>query len=327
MTRVAVIGAGLAGLVCARTLQDKAEVQVFEKSRGYGGRMATRRHAGHRFDHGAQFFTAKSKTFQDFLRPLIEKGVIERWNARFVEIQGNRITARRHWSDEPPHYVGVPGMNAPGRVLGESLDVQLNARVGDIAGRGGDWLLRDTEGYDLGRFDWVVSAIPALQALSLMPGAFAHRDVMADCTMPGCYSLMLGFAEPLSLDWEAALVQDAAISWISVDNSKPGRAHGSSLLVQASNQWAEANMKLSDSAVIEYLVAETGRVTGLDIDRADFIGLHRWRYANPGRREGQPSLVDSEQQLAAVGDWCIHGRVEAAFHSGLDGAQQIRKLL
>ena len=218
-------------------------------------------------------------------------------------------------------------MNAPGRVLGESLDVQLNTRVGDIAGRGGDWLLRDTEGYDLGRFDWVVSAIPALQALSLMPGAFAHRDVMADCTMPGCYSLMLGFAEPLSLDWEAALVQDAAISWISVDNSKPGRAHGSSLLVQASNQWAEANMKLSDSAVIEYLVAETGRVTGLDIDRADFIGLHRWRYANPGRREGQPSLVDSEQQLAAVGDWCIHGRVEAAFHSGLDGAQQIRKLL
>ena len=102
MTRVAVIGAGLAGLVCARSLQDKAEVQVFEKSRGYGGRMATRRHAGHRFDHGAQFFTAKSKTFQDFLRPLIEKGVIERWNARFVEIQGNRITARRHWSDEPP---------------------------------------------------------------------------------------------------------------------------------------------------------------------------------------------------------------------------------
>jgi renalase len=327
MKRVAVIGAGLSGLTCARMLEQKAEVRVFEKSRGYGGRMATRRHGDYRFDHGAQFFSARSQPFRDFLRPLLEQGLIARWDARFVEFEGNRITARRQWADEPPHYVAVPGMNALGRALGETLDVRLDTRVGEIFADGDEWLLRDTGGHDLGRFDWVVSSIPAVQAIDLLPDSFAHRAAVASREMPGCYALMLGFGEAPELDWDAALIRDAAISWISVDHSKPGRGPGASLLVQASNRWAEANMELADAEVIDRLVAETSRVTGLDVGRADHIALHRWRYANPGRQKGEHSLIDAERRLAAIGDWCIHGRVEAAFLSGLDGAQRIRALL
>ena len=165
MKRVAVIGAGLSGLVCARSLQHQAEVRVFEKSRGYGGRMATRRHGDFGFDHGAQFFSARSQPFREFLGPLLEQGLVARWDARFVEFEGNRITSRRQWADEPPHYVAVPGMNALGRALGEALDVCLQTRVGEISEDGSDWLLQDTDGRDLGRFDWVVSSIPAVQAI------------------------------------------------------------------------------------------------------------------------------------------------------------------
>jgi len=327
MKRIAVIGAGLSGLVCASTLQQHAEVRVFEKSRGYGGRMATRRYGDYRFDHGAQFFSARPQPFRDFLGPLLEQGLVARWDARFVEFEGSRITARRKWADEPPHYVAVPGMNALGRALGESLDVLLETRVGEISANGDEWLLRDTDGRELGRFDWVVSSIPAVQATALLPESFAHLPVVASREMPGCYALMLGFSDAPELDWDAALVRDAAISWISVDHSKPGRGPGASLLVQASNRWAEANMELADDEVVDCLVTETSRVTGLDVDRADHIGLHRWRYANPGRQQGERSLIDGEQRLAAIGDWCIHGRVEAAFQSGLDGAQRIRELL
>ena len=327
MKRVAVIGAGLSGLVCARRLQRNARVQVFEKSRGYGGRMATRRYPDYRFDHGAQFFSARSQAFRDFVQPLLDRGIVARWDARFVEIEGGRITVRRNWSDDPPHYVGVPGMNAVGRALGEGLDLRLGIRVGEISGRAGDWLLRDIDGRALGRFDWVVSSIPAPQAISLMPDAFAYRDAVGDCAMPGCYALMLGFAEPPELDWEAALVKGSAISWISVDHGKPGRDGGGCLLAQAGNSWSEANMELADPEVTGHLLAEIGRVTGLDPGRADFVRLHRWRYANPGRRQGDRSLVDDARQLAAVGDWCIHGRVEAAFHSGLDGAKRILEML
>jgi hypothetical protein len=79
--------------------------------------------------------------------------------------------------------------------------------------------------------------------------------------MPGCYALMPGFTQPLALDWDAALVREPGISWISVDDSKPGRTAVSSPLVQASNRWAEANMEQDDRAVIAQLVAETSRAS------------------------------------------------------------------
>jgi hypothetical protein len=327
MTRIAVIGAGLSGLVFANTLGDAAQIRLFEKSRGYGGRMATRRHEGFQFDHGAQFFTARSKSFQSFLEPCLEAGVVTRWDARFVEIDSDGISGRRIWNGEHPHYVGVPGMNALGRALGEKLDIVLDTPVDKICGEAGDWRLHDLEGRDLGRFDWVVTSVPAGQVAALMPVEFSHLGAVEGCSMPGCYALMLGFSEPLSLEWDAALVRNGAISWISVDNSKPGRVDGTSLLVQSSNQWAEANMNRTDRYVVSQLMVETSRVTGQDFSRAEHIALHRWRYANPGQRRGARSLIDSRQRLAAIGDWCIRGRVESAFQSGVDAARRMRSLV
>ncbi len=318
------IGAGLSGLVFAHTMRGSAEVRLFEKSHSYGGRMSTRRQNGFQFDHGAQFFSAKTKAFQHFLDPWLKAGVIARWNARFVEFEANQVTDRRTWSDQPPHYIGVPGMNALGRALAEPLDVATDTRVVEITGQPGSWQLRDGDGEELGEFDWVVSSIPAAQAMTLLPPAFTHRQTLGQCQMPGCFSLMLGFDAPLPLDWDAALVKQAAISWISVDSSKPGR-NGSTLLVQASNQWAEEHIELDRRIVTEQLVRETSRIIGLDLGHARHVALHRWRYANPAPQQGPHSLVDPDSYLASCGDWCIRGRVESAYLSGLDAAQRILK--
>lgn len=327
MSRVAVIGAGLSGLVVAQGLADRAQVRIFEKSRGYSGRMATRRRDDYQFDHGAQFFTAKSEAFREFLAPWLAAGVVARWDARFVEIEEGCITSRRTWDDEYPHYTGVPGMNALGRALGETLDVALDTRVASILGEPGDWLLQDEGGTQLGRFDWVVSAIPAAQAAALLPRDFEHHAEVSARDMPGCYSLMLAFDRAPDLDWDAALVKDPVISWISVDSSKPRRPGGYRLLVHASNRWAEANMELADDAVIAALIEATAKSTGVDVGAAGHVGLHRWRYANPGPRTGEPALVDAPNRLAAIGDWCIRGRIEAAFHSGRGAAERILSLL
>ena len=124
MKRIAVIGAGLAGLVVARELAKEAEVTVFEKSRGVGGRMATRYVDGFEFDHGAQFFTARSRGFQAFLEPLVDAGVVAHWGARFAEIRGNRVSKLRDWDQTFPHYVGTPRMNEIGKYLADGLDVR-----------------------------------------------------------------------------------------------------------------------------------------------------------------------------------------------------------
>ncbi len=325
--RIAVIGAGLSGLVFARSLGDRAQIRIFEKSRGFGGRMATRRYDDFQFDHGAQFFTAKSADFQDFLQPWIDAGVVARWDARFVEFDGGAISGRWNWDEAYPHFVAVPGMNALGRALAESLDVMPSTRVAGLARDADGWRLSDDAGECLGCYDWVVSAIPAVQAKALLPPEFEHLERVETTEMPGCYSLMLGFDTPLPLDWDAALVKDPLISWISVNRSKPGRTGGYTLLIHASNRWAEANMELADEAVIDALRDAAGRTVGEDLATANRVALHRWRYANPGPQKGAPSLVDAGNRLAAIGDWCIRGRIEAAYQSGQDAARRIAALL
>ena len=97
--------------------------------------------------------------------------------------------------------------------------------------------------------------------------------------------------------------------------------------MQASNRWAEAHLEDDEASVLDQMLAETGRVTGIDTGQAELVRLHRWRFANPGRQTGEPAFVDASMQLAAIGDWCIHGRVEAAFQSGRQGAIQVQSQL
>ena len=82
--KIAVIGAGLSGVRLGQILGDVADVRIFEKSRGTGGRMSTRRADPFRFDHGAQYFTARGAGFQEFLSPYLVSGTVARWSPRIV---------------------------------------------------------------------------------------------------------------------------------------------------------------------------------------------------------------------------------------------------
>ena len=324
MTRVAVIGAGLSGLVAARQLQECAEVTVFEKSRGYGGRMATRYADDFEFDHGAQFFTARSPEFQRFLQPLIKAGVIDCWRARFAELQRNTVTATANWSDDFPHYVGAPRMNAIGKYLANGLTVRQKTSVAQLEREAGGWHLSDKDGNALGHFDWVVCALPAAQTAALAPADSRLHRRASEAQMQACFALMLGFDRPLSLPWQAALVTGADISWISVNSSKPQRADRFTLVAHSTNAYADTNLDASPVAVQGHLLAEVSAVIGSDCAQAAFCQLQRWRYANADKASGPACLVDAETQLAGCGDWFRHGRVEAAFRSGWDLAAKLR---
>ena len=129
MTRIAIIGAGMAGLTLARQLRDTARVTVFEKSRGFGGRMATRSAPPYAFDHGAQFFIAKSPAFQSKVEEWLQLGLVQSWNVRFAEFERDTVVVARDWDDSRPHYVGVPDMQHIGQHLADGSDVKLNTTV------------------------------------------------------------------------------------------------------------------------------------------------------------------------------------------------------
>ncbi len=252
--RVAVVGAGVAGLLCARTLADHGiDVVVFEKSRGLGGRCATRRESEWQFDHGAQYFTSRNRTLAPLMEAWRERGLIAEWRARIaVHESGTWRTA----GSDATRWVAVPGMSALGRHLAADVTVRTGSTVTAIeatertdaardigAGSAGDsaggadpaahrrWRVCGTtpERPFADAFDLVLVTAPAPQARALLETvapALAARA--ADAIMHPVWATMLRFDERHPLPYDAAFVNDSEVlSWMSRDGSKPGRARGS----------------------------------------------------------------------------------------------------
>ena len=75
---IVIVGAGLTGIMAARTLTDKGyEVLLIDKGKSVGGRMATRRIGGGKVDHGAQFFTVRTERFQSEVDQWLSQGFIK----------------------------------------------------------------------------------------------------------------------------------------------------------------------------------------------------------------------------------------------------------
>ena len=118
--RISIIGAGMAGLACAKALRRKgAAVTVFDKSRGLGGRLASRRGDGVQFDHGAQYISARTPGFTAFMEACLADGAAALWRP---DIHDGRES--KGGSDK--WYVGLPGMSGLVKPLADGIDVKLS---------------------------------------------------------------------------------------------------------------------------------------------------------------------------------------------------------
>lgn len=325
-SKIAIVGAGLAGLNLARLLSDVAEIVVFEKSDKLCGRMATHESNGFSFDHGAQFFTAKDPAFKSFVKKLEAESVVAQWNARFVELEPTNKASQRTWDSEFPHYVGIPTMNSIGKYLARNLDVRFNQLVTRIRRIDSNWVV-ETADSEYGPFDWVVVTIPAAQAHNILPEIFYPKMHLQDVTMQPCFALMLGYDKPKSFDWDAAFVSQSILSWVSINSSKPNRNAPFAIVAMSKNDWAYENFDRQESSVMAEMLAELERVSEKQLDDASYIKLKRWKYANAFRKDEPLELIDCASQLACCGDWCISGRIESAFMSSVTLAKKLKDVI
>ena len=180
MVKIAIIGSGLAGISTALLLKDQADITLFEKARGVSGRMSTRMADPYLFDHGAQYFTVRTDAFRSFIHPLLEAGVVARWNANYVELDRNKIMKYIDWANEEPRYVGVPRMNSINKYLARNLKIKVNTRIKKLE-KGASWSLLDDEGNKYSEFDWVIAAIPPLQVAE--PVSYTHLTLPTICSV------------------------------------------------------------------------------------------------------------------------------------------------
>ena len=324
---IAIIGSGLAGLTAATKLKDFANVTVFEKSLGVSGRLSTRNADPYFFDHGAQYFKIKSDEFKEFVSPIIQEGFIKKWDARFVEIKNRKIIRERDWDEKNIHYVGVPGMNSIGKYLAHGLNIKFDMHVQSIHKDKDKWYLKDQEGSEHGYYDWIIITAPAPQTLNFIDKNSTFYKMIESIKMSACYSLMLGFDKPLPLSFDAAHIYGDDLSWISVNSSKPGRNNKFCLLINSTNEWANQNINNDREEIKDYLIKQSTKVLGHDLNTASHKVIHGWRYANTDFQQGEKYLIDKNKNIAICGDWLIQGRVEAAYTSGSEMTKKLLKII
>jgi predicted NAD/FAD-dependent oxidoreductase len=299
--RIAIVGAGLAGLACAHGLtRHGATVALFDKGRGPGGRTSTRRiatPAGEaQFDHGAIGFEAHDPDFQAQVNHWAEQGVAAPWPAA-----GDGM------------WVGVPGMNALTRALSADLDVRHGQHVSGMARRGAHWHVQ--AGDDVyGPYDALVLAIPAEQAaplLGLHDFDMARRALQASSTP--CWTVMACFDRALPGPDVVAGRQHLARA--VRNNAKPGRNGPEAWVIQASPAWSRAHLEDAPETVIEALLAALGEKLDGDMPAPVHATAHRWRFALPGSMM-VGAMWNGAMALGACGDWLLGPTVEQAWLSG-----------
>lgn len=282
--KIAVIGAGVAGLACARELTEAGqEVTVFEKARGPGGRTSTRRTEAGAFDHGC---------------PALARGA---WLLEFAPL-GLEL------ADFADREVPVPRMSALCRALAGDLDVVTGTRVEAITGHAGALELRADDGAQLGVFDRVAVTAPAPQAAALLADAApALAERAGTVTYAPCWAAMAAWDEPLGAraDWHRDPALGSPVMWAARESAKPGREPGERWTVQAGFGWSAGRLDDDPQQVAVDLVAALGVALSLGaVPPPSLLAAHRWLYARAVAPLADACLMDAAAGIGAGGDWC-----------------------
>ena len=295
--KIGVIGAGMAGGYLGSALgQLGHDVVVLEKSRGFGGRMATRRGEGVQFDHGAPFFTARTSLFKGLLAE--HASSVEEWTPRVTTLSPGGKSYKRDWFE--PHFISAPAMGGLAQSLLATSEVQFEREVSAVVSGPERCLVQFKDGA-VEPYDLVISTAPAPQTAAIM------NIELEDVSYSACFVLLAIPRE--SPKFDAAVVKNSLIEWLEFTASKPSRVSTPTLVAHASAEWTVKHFDAPRDDVKQLMVSALAEL-GLEVESDP--SLHRWRYAQVLQPYHSPYWLSSQLKLAACGDWGVGPGVESA---------------
>ncbi|MBU2427972.1 MAG: NAD(P)-binding protein [Gammaproteobacteria bacterium] len=337
---IAIIGAGMSAAAAVTVLkQQGCQVSVFEKSRGPGGRMSSKRALAGSLDLGAQYFTARHDDFVAQVESWRKQGLVQIWPMQPWVFE-NSVLSRS--DDQQVRYVGTSTMHQMLVPLFEGVDCHYQCKINELSfitsnvssHSHGQWQLCSEQGECYGGFDALLLTSPPQQSRQLLTGAPILSQIPADALLP-CWAVLLELATPTGVKMDAIFVKDGSAGWIARQSTKPGRQSARLRdVADAPEQWvlhftadfSARELEASAERISELAAAELSRVLGRTVDVAAAL-CHRWLYAsyNPALAPCGV-LFDRKMQLALAGDWALGGRVENAWLAGKMAAEKLLEL-
>jgi len=346
---VAIVGGGITGLAAAGVLARAGRrVVVLEKSRGIGGRMATRRLGGGTCDHGAQFFTVRGDEFGGIVREAEAAGAVARWCEGFGRAGsiGAKVAAA---ADGHARWRGVRGMtDLPKRLAAELPADRCTIRTGVRAASVGVAAGRVRIAIDAGAEAVAAEPLEAAAAIVTSPvpqsldlfaaggllgdaGGIAAdvRRQLATVGYDPCFALLLMLDRPSLVPAPGAIqFADGPVAWIA-DNQQKGVSPVPALTVHASGAFSRRHFDDPPDDVAARLVDLVR--PWIDGDPATVVverSLHRWKFALPTTIVPAPLVAVSEAPpIACAGDAFGGPRVEGAAASGLAAGRWVDRML
>ncbi|NJO40466.1 MAG: FAD-dependent oxidoreductase [Cyanobacteria bacterium CRU_2_1] len=339
MVDVIVIGAGLTGLICAQQLQQAGyRVVVVEKSRGLGGRLATRRLQAGWADHGVRCLEVQGVLTQQVIQALNDRQILHLWTDTLYQLDKDRMLHPS--TDVHPRYVSSTGITAVAKFLGTGLEIWRSQRVQAIQLTSDrQWALTLEPAGVAPMPDLVaqaiVMAIPAPQALMLLepladqgfPTDFLAmlRSVKFDPCLTAIATFPTQHTHFANLPWSAIYPDDPELAWIGIDSTKCLTAQQPVLVIQSTASFAQTYLESPDLQPIgQYLLSRVAESLLSWLGSLQELQIHRWRYAfvqHPW--QGTHLATHSPLPLVCSGDWCGGNQIEGALRSGLASANQI----
>ncbi|EDX86991.1 FAD dependent oxidoreductase, putative [Synechococcus sp. PCC 7335] len=366
MWDVAIIGAGLTGLTCARQLRAAGlTVCVLDKSRGLGGRMATRRvdaqdygraHRPVRVDHGLRYWQP-SATIQTLTDELIAADVLRGWNVSAYELHKDDVLVP---IESQPVYVVKAGMSAVAKYLANGLipDETLlsNHRAIELTPEGSGWRITCEEERVVLAQRCAI-AIPAAQAANLLEArsddtkeSTSLSDSLNEHVLEAlraveydpCLTVIAGYGEQAEMGkldpngWMVTDIAGSSTDWTALDSSKRDNPTETVIVIHSKPAFAERYIDTSDlQPAASVLLRANARKYCAWIAQPEWFQIHRWRYSQV-RKAYPETFVALSPSLVAGGDWCSSPaaassdasnsrHIEAAYLSGLAMAAALQK--
>lgn len=287
---IAIIGAGFAGLIAAQDLKQAGySVIVLEKSRGVGGRCATRRVSDIPVDHGVRYLEATGKQTQNLIQQLTATNVLQLWMDKIDVFKDNQLQPQQ----TQPLYIAPNGMNSVGKELAVGLDIWFNRRVERLTPTlNKTWYLSletthptATETPQEVEAKAVILAIPAPQALLLLEPLMAELppdfvEQVRSVEYDACITVMAGY--PLTLNTlpskAVTFPENETIAWVGLDSSKRDNPKQTVLVVQSSAKFAEYYLDATDLQPVGEMLLNAA-TDYFSLGKPEWMQVHRWRYA------------------------------------------------
>lgn len=314
-----IVGAGLSGLIAARTLSEAGvRITVLEREHKVGGRMRTDLVGEGVFDHGAQFFTVRSDRFEEIARSWLSAGVAAEWTRGFADPQGE------HQEDGHPRYKGTRGMTAITEHLARDLDVQTGTEARELRRNERVWEV--VAGSATHEAEALILTAPAPSALALVdhngvslpPEA---REVLESISYEPCIAVMALLAGPGQMPEPGGVqVGGDPLFWVA-DNRKKGISEAPAVTVHAGPEWSREQMREDDEKIVALLLEEAKDYIGTGVKAT---AVYRWEYSMPNSPHEEPVVyVEGPPPLVFCGDGYAGPKVEGAVLSGLAAAEKL----